>query len=1132
MKNISERAIEILNKKKNKKGVDNCCLFILIFSFFSCQSSSVSTTKEPLFSFLNASETGIDFENTLTYTEDFNVYLYRSFYNGAGVGLADFDKDGNLDLFFCGNQQDNALYLGDGNFQFRDISQIAGIGSPNSWSTGVSIVDINQDGWLDIYVCKGGNPKDKNRRNELFIHQGLNKEGIPYFKEAAATYGINDLGFSIHACFLDYDRDGDLDMYLSNNSIKPTSVIFDVKQGLREQRDEGGGNKLYRNDNQFFTDVSKEAGIYSSAIGFGLGVAIADVNRDNWPDIYVANDFFEKDYLYINQQDGTFKESIDEATQELSLGSMGVDIADMNNDGYPEIFVTEMLPDTESRLKTKAVFDSWDVYTLRKNNGYHQQFPRNAFQLNRGKIDSNKVLFSEISRMARVGASDWSWGVQMMDFDNDGNNEIFITNGIVKDLLDQDYIDFYYDASKIRELLKRKGAVIKELIDHMPSEALPNYMFSQTEPLKYKNVAAIWGINQASFSSGASYGDIDNDGDLDLVVSNINQPPFIFKNNSNDLDRHFINLKIYNRDKTSISIGAQATLYAGGHLYFRELYPMRGTMSVVDDRIHIGIGEAEKIDSLLIVWPDGASYKVKNLEADQFLTIIQPPLDNTLPFLANKEEKPSPLLQKIRIPTINYQHQENKYVDFNREKLLYQMRSNEGPKLAIGDVNNDGLVDFFVGGAKGFAGSLFIQGKKRFTASATAVFEQNKESEDIGALFFDADNDRDLDLIVASGGYEFSSNSFALRDRLYFNDGKGNFQLSNQVLPNSKLASTSVIIPSDFDQDGDIDLFFGGRLIPSFYGLPASSFLLENDGKGKFKDVTKHKIPELINIGLVTDAVWLDKDQDGDEDLIIVGEWMPIRVFENQGEHFLETTQEQGLQFSNGFWNVVEKADLDGDGDEDLVVGNLGENSFLKASPEKPIQMYVNDFDRNGRPEQIITAYHGDKAYPLAIKKELTQQMPHLLKKYLRYTDYAEQTIHDIFSTEALEKAIIYEVFQTQSAIIWNEGTQFKLAPLTVNAQLAPVYSILIEDVNQDEQLDIILGGNQFKGKPQTGIYAASNSLLLRNLGQKKFDALSIAESGLNVEGQIRDVQKIKIGKDNYVIIARNNTALAFYRMQ
>ena len=1104
-------------------------VILIILFFFSCQNKR-KKDEQPLFISLDAKSIGIDFENTLIYTEDFNVYLYRSFYNGAGTGLADFNNDGFLDLFFSGNMVDNALYLGDGKFHFTDVTKVSGVGSPNSWSTGVSIIDINQDGWMDIYVCKSGKPDDLNRRNELFINIGVDENGIPIFKESAAEYGIDNLGFSIHAVFFDYDRDGDLDMYLSNNSINPTELIMDARKGMREKKDEGGGAKLYKNNENFFTDVSDDAGIYSSGIGFGLGIAVADVNRDGWPDIYVANDFFEKDYLYLNNQDGTFTESIDLVISELSLGSMGVDIADMNNDGYPEIFVTEMLPEDESRLKTKTVFDTWDTYSLKVKNGYHRQFPRNTFQFNNGEIGNERnVVFSEISRYAGVAATDWSWGVQMVDFDLDGKKEIFVTNGIAKDLLDQDYIDFYSDPNRISSILNEKGAVIKELIDNIPSQPVSNFMFKQDHDLKYLDVASKWGVDQPGFSSGAAYGDIDNDGDLDLVVSNINESPYIYQNTSKNKDNHFVTIALKNVNGAT-AVGAKATLSVKGTHYYQELFPMRGVMSAVDDRLNFGIGADTSVDSLEIVWPDGSRFLEKNVSVDSFLCYHQ---GNDNGFQPREETKKGDILfsevtDKLQV---SHSHVENDFVDFDREKLLYQMISNEGPKAAVADVNGDGKDDFFIGGAKDVSGSLYIQTDKGFLPTNIELFEKDKSSEDVKVLFFDVDNDNDFDLLVSSGGYEFSNTSFALIDRLYLNDGLGNFSRSSQLLPNGNPSGTSVIINADFDSDGDQDLFFGGRVVQNAYGVPASSRLMQNDGKGVFSDVTETIAKDLLNVGMVTDAVWIDFDKDDDLDLIIVGEWMPIRVFENGQGKFKEVTQKVGLGESNGFWNTIQKKDLDGDGWEDLIVGNLGENTFFRASLSKPVQMYINDFDQNGRIEQVITRYNGEKSYPFSMKKDLTAQMPHLLKKYLKHSNYKEQTIEDIFSPTELETSFKYEVFENKSVILWNDKGRFILEELPMKAQFSPIYGIYAGDLDHDGNIDLVLGGNQYNAKPQTGIYSASFGTVLKSVGNRKFKVMDISESGLYVNGQVRDIKEIIIRGKEHLIVAVNNERLKIYEI-
>jgi enediyne biosynthesis protein E4 len=1105
-------------------------LIVLIGLFsFSCQYRELDEERT-LFNSLDAKSIGIDFENTLTYTEDFNVYLYRSFYNGAGTGLADFNNDGFLDIFFCGNMVDNGLYLGDGNFNFKDVTEISGVGSPGSWSTGVSIIDINQNGRYDIYVCKSGKPDDKNRRNELFINMGNDENGIPIFKESAAEYGLDYLGFSIHAVFFDYDRDGDLDMYLSNNSINPTELIMDAKKGLRDIIDVGGGDKLFRNDGNFFTDVSEEAGIYSSGIGFGLGIAIGDVNRNGWPDIYVANDFFEKDYLYINNGDGTFTESIDLMISELSLGSMGVDIADMNNDGYPEIFVTEMLPKDESRLKTKTVFDNWDNYSLKVHNGYHQQFPRNTFQLNRGNLSQKgNLTFSEISRYAGVASTDWSWGVQMVDFDLDGIKEIFVTNGIVKDLLDQDYIDFYSDPIRISRILNEKGAVIKELIDSIPSQPIANFMFKQGNELKYSDVATQWGLDQLGFSSGAAYGDIDNDGDLDLIVSNINGPPSIYKNNSKNKDNHFISVALKNANGAT-AVGAKVTVSVQNIHYYQELFPMRGVMSVVDDRLNFGIGANSSIDSIEVIWPDGTFFSMKDISADQFM-LFQQGKGNSIKRV-EKKEKDGVIFKEIKDQfNLEHLHKENHYVDFNREKLLFQMISNEGPKIAVADVNGDGRDDFFIGGAKDTPGSLYIQTDEGFLSTNLALFEKDKSSEDLRILFIDVDNDNDLDLLVSSGSNEFSNTSYSLLDRLYINDGLGNFSRNSQILPGGNPVSTSVIINADFDSDGHQDLFFGGRVVQNAYGLPASSRLMKNDGKGVFSDVTHIVAKELLDLGMVTDAVWIDFDKDGDLDLVVVGEWMPIRVFENQHGRFKEVTEKLGLGKTNGFWNTIIKKDLDGDGWDDLVVGNLGENTFFTATLTKPVQMYINDFDGNGSIEQLITRFNGEKSYPFAIKKELTSQLPFLLKKYLKHEDYKEQGIKDIFSEKELESAIKLEVYQTKSIVLWNDGGSFSLQELPMLAQLSPVYAIYADDLDDDGNIELVLGGNQFKAKPQTGIYSANTGIVLKLKNNRDFEVMEISKTGLYERGQVRDIKEIIIGGERYVLFAINDEILKIYKI-
>ena len=876
-------------------------LYFIPALFLICCESSNELSQGTHFTQLDPSAIGIDFVNNLEYDEEFNTYLFRSFYNGAGVGIGDFNNDGLLDLFFCGNQADNRLYInksdtssGQGQaFLFEDITDIAGVASQGAWSTGVSIVDINGDGWLDIYVCKSGLPEGENRQNELFVNNGLSAHDAGFkrvtFTESASQYGIADLGFSVHAVFFDYDKDGDLDMYLSNNSLNPTDVVIDASKGLRDVRDPYGGNKLYRNDGlppsqggtgNGFVDVSEEAGIYGSAIGFGLGISVGDVNRDTWPDIFVANDFFEKDYLYINQQNGTFKESLEDAIEEISLGSMGVDIADINHDGYPEIFVTEMLPNEQSRLKTKTVFDNWDSYALKLRNGYYRQFPRNVFQLNRGssQTGSNRVYFNEIGRFAGVEASDWSWGVNMADFNNDGYTDIFITNGIVKDLLDQDYTDFYFVPEKMRDIYEEKGEVIKELIDNIPSVPIPNCLFIQQGNLQFINVSTNWGLGTPGFSTGSAYGDLDNDGDLDLVVSNNNMPPFIYRNESQNRSGHFVNISLIGAHENTKAIGSQVTVYSKGRIFFQELYPMRGSMSSVDYRLHFGLGNFMFIDSLEIRWPDNRITKGYDLDADQFYSFDYAE-SNQFPTHQNAPGATAMLKDISQDIGIDYLHRENEFIDFDRDKLRSHMISSEGPSLAIADVNGDGHEDFYIGNAKDAAGAIYLATDKgRFVQTNSELFRADQASEDTESIFFDADNDGDQDLLVTSGGYEFSASSFSLVDRLYLNDGRGHFSSGTKLIPEQQLVSTSCVAVSDFDQDGDLDVFLGGRVKPFSYGVPCSSYLMENDGTGQFKNVTSLRAKTSQDIGMITDVLFIDFDGDRDEDLLLAGDWMSLKL--------------------------------------------------------------------------------------------------------------------------------------------------------------------------------------------------------------------------------------------------------------
>lgn len=1112
-------------------------LLAVILLLQSCHLAAPAPAK--LFTRLAASQTGIHFRNDVTYTESFNIYTFRNFYNGGGVAIGDINNDGLPDLFFCSNQHSNKLYLNKGNFRFEDITEKAGVSSAGIWSTGVTFADVNGDGWLDIYVCKSGDLSGQQRGNELFIN---NTKGA--FTEQAKEYGLDNRGLSTHAAFFDYDNDGDLDTYLLNNSFRSVGN-YDLVPGQRMLPDPLGGNKLYRNDNNHFTDVTQDAGIYSSKIGFGLGVTIADINRDGWQDIYVSNDFFEKDYLYINQHNGRFSECLEQYIREISLSSMGADIADINNDGYPEIYVTDMLPETEARVKTKTNFENWDKHQSDISNGYYKQFVRNTLQLNTGVLQRTdtsapETYFSEIGRYAGVCATDWSWGALITDLDNDGWKDIFVANGIYKDITDQDYIQYTASAAgAIRtQILNKEENIVKKLVDLIPSNAIPNYAFANNGNLTFTDRAAEWGLNEPSFSNGAAYGDIDNDGDLDLVVNNVNMPCFIYRNESRQLhpENNYLQVSLRGEGANSNGIGAKVTVhYNDTKLAYQEQMPMRGFESTVDQRLNFGLGANAHIDSVVVLWPGGSKNLLQQVQTNQQLLIKQSDAAHISPS-ADPHIPPSahPHIRTSAHPHIDFTHRECSFIDFDRDRLLFQMPSRQGPRLAKGDVNGDGLEDIYICGAKDQPGALYIQtANGSFRSTNTSLWEQDKLSEDTDALFFDADGDGDADLYVCSGGNAFPPNSTALIDRLYINNGQGIFHRSAQVLPSYTFESSSCVTAADYDSDGDLDLFVGVRLLPFRYGYPCKGYILNNNGKGTFTDVTDRVAPLLKTAGMVTDARWFDYDRDNKPDLVLSGEYMPVRVFHNEGGRLQEMTAALGLNKSNGWWNRIVVTDVNNDGYPDIVAGNHGLNSRFRASADKAVSLYAGDFDLNGTIEQIITCYNKDSAYPVLLRHDLVAVLPYLKKKYLKYEQYKEQTMQDIFSPEQLQEALRLDAYTLQSSLLLNNrnGT-FSITPLPAQAQLSPVYGLLATDVDQDGNTDILLGGNFYQSKPEAGIYDASYGLLLKGDGKGHFSAVPPALSGFFTMGAVRDIVQLKCGNRQLLLVAKNNDRIQTFQYQ
>ncbi|MDC1226239.1 VCBS repeat-containing protein [Algibacter sp.] len=1080
---------------------------LLPFFMVSCKNHNEPTIKN--FELLDKSITGIDFSNDLSYDNDFNVYKYRNFYNGGGVSVGDVNNDNLLDIYFTSNQNQNKLFLNKGDFKFIDITDTAGVSGEKPWSTGVTMVDINADGLLDIYVCNSGDLKGENKQNELFINNG-----DLTFTEKAEEYNLGDKGFSTHASFFDFDKDGDLDVYILNNSYQAIGS-FDLRRNERPNRDLLGGDKLMENVDGKFIDVSEKAGIYGSVVGFGLGVTIGDVNNDGWEDIYVSNDFFERDYLYINNHNGTFSEKFEDQITATSGASMGADMADINNDGYNDIFVTEMLPSDYERLKTVTTFEDWNKYQLKVNNGYYHQFTRNTFQLN-----NKNNSFSEIGRLSGVEASDWSWGALIFDMDNDGLKDLFISNGIYRDLTNQDYLQYISNEEVSKSMMINNEVDYAKLIEIIPSNKIKNHAYQNLGGLKFKDYKES-GLQTESFSNGAAYADLDNDGDLDLVVNNLNMNAFIYKNSTTEnKNKPYLKFILKGENLNTQAIGSKIEIIS--NMQSIENQPTRGFQSSVDPRPNFGLISNDPV-TVKVTWPSGKTTDLSSVQPNQTITLSES--DAVLTEVIDEVNQHALFQKNHRI--LNFVHKENNFIDFNRDRLLHHMCSTEGPKMSMADVNNDGKQDLFIGGSKGSSATILLGKDSGFVIDKTKDFEKNINSEDMTSLFFDADNDKDLDLYVCSGGVEFSQYSSDFLDRLYLNDGQGNFILSDQKLPvKGSMHSTSTVISSDIDNDGDLDLFVGERIVPLKYGVKCSGFILENDGNGNFTDVTETKANNLKNIGMITDAIFNDLDADGDDDLLIVGEFMGVEIFINQGGIF--TRREEGqVKDLKGWWNTIHKVDLDNDGDFDFIVGNHGLNSRFRASPEKPITLFSSDFDKNGFIDPVLAfkASNG-KDYPYALRHNLIDQMKGLKKKFPNYESFKDASIDVIFAKKDLDASNQLKATILSSIVLINKGNlEFDVLELPIEAQFSSIYAINTDDFDKDGDQDIVLGGNLFNVKPEVGRYDASYGVYLENEGNMKFKSHKNG-NGFFLKGEVRDI----IVHEQKLIVARNSDSLAIFK--